>query len=420
LDRILYSLLIPTRNRLHTAECLVRELLSFFDDDCEVVVQDCGDEGALPARLGALLDDPRLRYGHAGRAVSMTENWNLGFARCRGEYVTVLGDDDMAGLESCRAARWARERGLDVVAGGDYSLYHWPSYPDPARAGTYAMRRYTGSARTYGGDELLLNALRSFGRPGGLHFVMPSVYRGIARRSLFETMKRDAGEYFASVNPDIYSQYYLAAVADRVCWVDYPLITPGACAASNTVRTRAKGGGSTSAKEHLLEYDRVRWSSLTPVGSMVMTYTADTVVLVLENAGRADLISLLDLPGMYVTCLARDAEARRENLRRYFRASAALRRGPLRATADLGGAVARRALDKARGRETRPGTWGLELPPVVEEFRDVQDVGDLARRQQAAVRRQGVSPPWADDTAGGRDRGRPAAGAPCDDAGAGQ
>src|SRR5262245_30208092 len=88
-----FSVVIPTRERAGTLRHSLRTCLEQDFDDYEIVVCDNCSSTATRQVVDEA-DSPRVRYVRADRPLAMSANWELAVAAARGEYVTVLGDDD--------------------------------------------------------------------------------------------------------------------------------------------------------------------------------------------------------------------------------------------------------------------------------------------------------------------------------------
>lgn len=90
-----YTVVIPTRDRFHYLNSAIESCLVTGRADIEVIVSinttQTWDKIAL---IYTTLDSPQVRYVLTGRNLSMHENYNFGIAQARGQYVTVMGDDD--------------------------------------------------------------------------------------------------------------------------------------------------------------------------------------------------------------------------------------------------------------------------------------------------------------------------------------
>jgi glycosyl transferase family 2 len=407
MSNIAYSLLVPTRNRPATAECLVRHALRFFPDDYEIVVQDCGTPGPLREALKDVSSDPRLRYEHTGRLVSMTDNWNRGFERCRGEYMSILGDDDAVTGELPNIVEWMSVRELDALVGNtNRSWYYWPDFPDATKVGSYAMYNYTGEIREYKSKSLLTQAVSSFGYAEVL--AMPSVYYGIVRRKYLTSMMERTGQCFQGYTPDLYSSFFLATSVPLTHWVDFPVFVPGACGASNaavnlsleaatiltrTIRTSDPG---RSAHVHTREFERTSWPDLVPEGSIMQVFVAEGIVRALRDSGRADLVVDMNWPDFYLLCMLHDPAFRWRNLRRYWSESGrVLGRSQGQRVSDLAMGLLRRVQGKVKRRQGYlEAQFAAPRREVFERYSGVRDTTDLVQRQADSLRRQRVVPPW--------------------------
>jgi glycosyltransferase involved in cell wall biosynthesis len=95
----LFSILLPSRNRLALLKFAVESILAQSVGSWEIVVSDnCSDEdyrGYL-ALLGnsSIRRNPSMRMVRTPRAVPVTDNWNNALAHATGRYILMLGDDD--------------------------------------------------------------------------------------------------------------------------------------------------------------------------------------------------------------------------------------------------------------------------------------------------------------------------------------
>jgi len=89
---MLFSVVIPTHNRLH----LLRDALETIrrqSKTWEVVVFDNASTDPV-AEYVRSLGDARIRYARSDCFLSVTESWNNAIERAEGDYVILLGDDD--------------------------------------------------------------------------------------------------------------------------------------------------------------------------------------------------------------------------------------------------------------------------------------------------------------------------------------
>jgi glycosyltransferase involved in cell wall biosynthesis len=330
----LVSIVVPTKDRPATALALTQALLQLPGDQFEVLVQDCGAPEGLGPLLAPLATDSRLRYAHTGRAVSMTENWNAAMERVRGEYVTIVGDDDGVSRKLVDAARWAREQGFDAVAWDMLKVrFYWPDYPEQNLAGVLLTGEHTGAHTEVSPARELERA--ACGHGSILDYRLPRVYHGLVAFSSLRALRESTGAYFKGLTPDFYSAYALSGYVRATAHVDYPLSFLGHCRESNS----ARGQHVTHRlmpKEHLRAYDEVDFSGILPGDKdLSITVLAQSLIDGLVAAGRPELIGRIDLATIYAEYLVDKPLASPRALGRYVRSLRALKRDVVVETARL-------------------------------------------------------------------------------------
>ncbi len=92
-DTPLFSILLPTRNRLGLAKGMIATLLGQTCQDWELIVADNASEEDVGGYLAGLRD-PRIRWLRSDEALPVTDNWNRAIDAARGRLVVMMGDDD--------------------------------------------------------------------------------------------------------------------------------------------------------------------------------------------------------------------------------------------------------------------------------------------------------------------------------------
>lgn len=347
----LVSVLIPTRNRAHTAIETIRAALAIPSPSLEVIVQDCGTDDRLEQML-AEVDDPRLHYARTG-PTSMSGNWENALARATGEYVIVIGDDDAVNPEVVAIAEWAREQDLDAVSGERAAVYYWPGVARRDLEATLFVNTFSGEARfPDAGTELLRS---SFGYGNRLSN-LPMVYHGLVRRSLLEELHRTTGRYVDSTAPDLYSGHALATLLRRYAMVSYPLTIAGISPSSNSGKsTGGQHAVPLAENEHAREYGQLEWPELLPPLMVVATIEAEAMLRAWRRTGNEQLVRNINLPFLYATVLT-ETRGRflRVALANFVRANRVLGRAQLPAFARLAGYLGARAAQQLVLRSFRP------------------------------------------------------------------
>jgi glycosyltransferase involved in cell wall biosynthesis len=89
-----FSVLLPTRNGGAFLPDALASVLT-QDGDFEVVVADNANDDQTAAVLSSYGGDSRLRVIHSETVVPVTENWMKALRAARGEYLLMIGDDDL-------------------------------------------------------------------------------------------------------------------------------------------------------------------------------------------------------------------------------------------------------------------------------------------------------------------------------------
>jgi len=97
----LFSILLPSRNRLDLLKFAIASIAEQGWSDVEIVISDNASEPSYEpyVRTLANLD---VNYIRSEEALSVTANWNRALEVARGRYVIMLGDDDALAPDSLR------------------------------------------------------------------------------------------------------------------------------------------------------------------------------------------------------------------------------------------------------------------------------------------------------------------------------
>lgn len=94
MNRPLFSVVIPTRNRAGLLTQAIQSVLGQTEADFELVVSDNASSdgtGAAVQQFG----DRRIRYFRANTPMSLGDSWEFALEKATGEFITFLSDDDL-------------------------------------------------------------------------------------------------------------------------------------------------------------------------------------------------------------------------------------------------------------------------------------------------------------------------------------
>jgi glycosyltransferase involved in cell wall biosynthesis len=242
------SILLPTRNGGSQLEGCVRSVLGEPDDELELVVSDNASDDRTPEILAAFADDPRLRATRQPEPLSVTENWQRTLEAATGDYLMLLGDDDLllpgaiARLRALIDAHDAPEvvsfeaYGFafpDALDEGSPAYYSDPLFPyEPKLAeGTLSPERRLRFVRDFFDFDITF---------------CPNLQTTLASRAVMERLRNGA---FREPYPDFYLVNALLLIARS--WVHTPdKLTVVGISPKSFGRT-LKGGGTDAGRAYL-------------------------------------------------------------------------------------------------------------------------------------------------------------------------
>ena len=228
-SEMLFSVLLPTHDRLEYLRYAVESVRRQDEDDWELIVSD-NDSTEDIAGFVEGLADARVRYVRTDSFVPVTENWNNALRHSRGDYVVMLGDDDalLPGYLSGQRALIERFEHPDAIYTGAY-LYAYPGVLPDAPAGWLQPNLhapfFTGATEPF---VLPRPQTRELARAAAdfralYDFNMQYVLVG---RPAIERLSAD-GDFFRSPFPDYYAMNLLFAEAERIAVDPRPRVVIG-------------------------------------------------------------------------------------------------------------------------------------------------------------------------------------------------
>lgn len=227
---VLFSVVVPTRNRADTLQHCLRTCLEQDFDDYEIVVSDNFSVDNTP-EVVASFDSDKIKYFRSEIPLAMSANWEFGLSKTSGQYVTFIGDDD--GLMPYALRELARL----VIQYEEPKAVHWtPAYyywPNIAARGAanYMILPLTRSINRHSGRE----RLKQFARREIDWSLLPTLYNSVIHRSLIERHIATVGRMFVTTCPDVYSAYAFGYLCEEYLSSSVPMHVNGASANSNGV-----------------------------------------------------------------------------------------------------------------------------------------------------------------------------------------
>jgi len=231
-EPLMFSLLVPTRNRADTLSVALQTCLGQDFDDFEVVVCD-NFGGPETYDVVSAIESPKLRYVRSERPLALSENWELAVSKARGRYVTVIGDDDALTPHALRTAATLIERYEEPEAiRWSRAMYTWPTIA----LHEYADRLSTPldrSVQWVTGRQQLRKVANFEAGPDTL----PMIYSSFVRRDRLDDLRSRVGRLFPTRYPDIYSAFALGYICRKYLSLSFPLGVAGLSHHSNGMAT---------------------------------------------------------------------------------------------------------------------------------------------------------------------------------------
>jgi glycosyltransferase involved in cell wall biosynthesis len=231
---LLFSVVIPTRNRLVLLRDAIESVRRQQNSAWECVVFDNASEE--PVREYVLsLGDPRIRCERSEEFLPVTDSWNHAIDLARGDYVTLLGDDDgLVPNYFVTLKALARKFGSpDVVYNALYQFFH-PTVAPWQRSG-YVLDLKNGFFFKGQEQPFVLSAAQarkavegSLGLRRNFTFNM----QAFAFKREFVDRMRVRGKVFQSPFPDYYLANVAMGLAKQIVVCPKPLAIAGVSRAS--------------------------------------------------------------------------------------------------------------------------------------------------------------------------------------------
>ncbi|MDA8739021.1 glycosyltransferase family 2 protein [Luminiphilus sp.] len=307
--KAILSIVVPTKNRYYYLKFLVKYFNSINSDQIELIVHDNSDLGENKDFVNFLdcINDSRVRYYYLEESVSQPENCDYAVSKASGEYVTMLGDDDIFSKYLIEhVLQWSNNE-IDAILPIKGSFI-WPDvkprlYKDTL-SGVFRTSNITGDVNYI--NPLILPDMVM--KTGGTQILnLPCVYHGIVRKDILDKVYQDSGSYFPGPSPDMANAMALCKYVKKYISIDIPLIISGQGSLS--------AGGKGSIGEHFGEISKVaqlpkdtsaNWTKGVPFYWSGNTIYSESVIQSLKRMGMAEVLSTFNYEYLYATCLVFD------------------------------------------------------------------------------------------------------------------
>lgn len=203
MEKIKFSIVIPTRERADTLFHTIATCTSQDYDNLEIIVSDnFSNDNTRDVVLS--FQDKRITYINTNKRLGMSSNWEFGLSHVTGDFVMFLGDDD--GLLPNAVKDIA-----NILSEHKYPAIIWqkPDYnwPTAINMPNYMSVSLSNKIFIMNGAVLLYLISKGFTSYGKL----PVIYSGFVSTVIVAKIRKKSGKFFCSVTPDIYSGFALTS-----------------------------------------------------------------------------------------------------------------------------------------------------------------------------------------------------------------
>lgn len=277
-EKILLSVAIPTKNRQYYCIEVVKHILSYDNQNFELVIQDNSDDRTIEDFVSTI-DDKRLKYVYTDEAISSVQNMSRSIEITSGEYVCMIGDDDTILPTIFEYAKFMKDNDIDSISPGFIPSYIWPN-KETGNTGTLTIKKYKNIKENEVIDtKKKVEKLFEDGIIQYQRYNLPRVYHGIIKKEVMNKIFYKTGSYFGGLSPDIYSTVALSSLVKKHIIVNNIFTIAGICPQSTTSQSMLGGHrGELKDAPHLKNKEDYKWDILVPRYYSVETIWAETAI----------------------------------------------------------------------------------------------------------------------------------------------
>lgn len=267
-NRPKYSVIIPSRNGCKYLPYAIRSVLEQSYEDFEIIVSDNHSSDGTWDFLSTL-SDPRLRAFQPPEAISMARHFEFAIGKARGEWITVLGDDDGLQPYFFELAEKLTFSSPHPVISSSRAYYYWPGC-EAFHSGCVVGYVAEGNVFTRHSLGRLLRLLLFTGP----YFEEPQFYTGtLFRRDLYEGIRdSQGGTVFRTTIMDANSVALILRHSPQYTFCQIPLAWIGSSPKSNgfaqtAVAQSGTAQGDDETKKLVNDFDSLNLKDKVPTDS---------------------------------------------------------------------------------------------------------------------------------------------------------
>ena len=303
------SIVVPTKNRYYYLQFLAQYFHTIVSNKIELIIQDNSDMGTNENFVNFLnkINDQRISYSYCGENLTIDKNCDLAIKKAKGEYVTMIGDDDIFSKHIVKYVEKFKVENVDAIL-PIKSAYIWPDvnprFYKNKLSGLYSVNDFKLKKTSIDIKKELEDVLNF----GGVKILnLPRIYHGIIRRDILEKIYIETNSYFPGPSPDMANAVAICKYIDKYEMIDVPLIISG--------HSKTSGGGQGAQGQHYGEISKLsflpkdtaaNWDEDVPFYWSGSTIYAESVIQALKRTNRIDLIKKFNFEYLIANCFVFD------------------------------------------------------------------------------------------------------------------
>ena len=283
---IILSIVIPTRNREIYCIEAIKYILSFDETNFELVVQDNSDSNLIQDYVNTLENEKRLVYHKTIGRINSVVNMDLAVSMAKGDYVIMIGDDDVILPNIFQVVRWAKQNNCDAISPVRQHAYFWSQVQQKSN-GTFIMFPEKNKKQECIAQDQLMKLLVN-GLINYQEYKLPRVYHGLMKRSILTQIYQKTGHFIGGLSPDIYLAVASSFYIDKYVVIYEPISIQGICPQSTAWAGETKTHrGRLEDAPHLFGRGEYIWEKcIPPIYSVETIWAESALKAIQENAGK--------------------------------------------------------------------------------------------------------------------------------------
>lgn len=305
----LISIVVPTKNRHYYLEFLVQYFYLIDSNKIELIIQDNSDFGTNQDFIVFLekRNDTRVSYLYTSDELTIDQNCDIALKRARGEYISMIGDDDAFSKYIIEYVEGFKKDDLDAIL-PTKSSFTWPDvkprFYKEKLSGAFRIEKFSFERKKID----VKNELQKVITIGGTEMLnLPRIYHGIFKRTILDKIYKETNTYFPGPSPDMANAIASCKFIEKYEFIDVPLIISG--------HSKTSGGGQGAHGKHFGEISELKflpkdtatnWSKEIPYYWSGFTIYAESAIQALKRTAREGDLEKFNLEYLIANCFVFD------------------------------------------------------------------------------------------------------------------